>query len=118
MPRMPRLIAVTLVLLLGGVACNREVAGGKADGAAVFAEVCSRCHGPGGTPPASLATQLGVRDLRSPEFAARATLDSIKQQIAKGSSNAIMPPFAGTLSDAQIDAVAAYVLALSTVPAE
>ncbi len=112
MRRMPRLIAIALLVLVG---CDRQVAGGKADGAAVFAEVCARCHGPGGTPPASLAVQLGVRDLRSAEFAARATHLDVHRQVTQGSTNKIMPAFAGTLTEAQIDAVTAYVVALSTV---
>jgi quinoprotein glucose dehydrogenase len=107
---MSRLWIALLVLV---AACKGEVAGGKADGAAVFAEVCASCHGGGGTPPASMAAQLGVKDLRAPEFAARASLELIRTQVRNGSANKVMPAFGGTLTDPQIDAVAAYVLSLS-----
>ena len=58
------------LIVLGG--CSNEVAGGKADGAAVFAEACARCHGGGGKPSESMVAQLKVRDLTSAEFVADA----------------------------------------------
>jgi mono/diheme cytochrome c family protein len=99
------------LIVLGG--CSNEVAGGKADGAAVFAEACARCHGSGGKPSESMAAQLGVKDLTSAEFAARASHEMVEHQVRNGSDNKIMPSFAGALSEAQIDAVADYVLTLS-----
>jgi mono/diheme cytochrome c family protein len=100
-----------LLIVLG--ACSNEVAGGKADGAAVFAEACARCHGSGGKPSESMAAQLGVKDLTSVEFGARATREHVEKQVRHGSDNKIMPSFAGALNDAQIAAVADYVLTLS-----
>ena len=101
-----------LVVLLLATACHREVAGGKADGPAVFAETCARCHGAGGQPTDSNMKALGVRDLTSPEFQGRATAELVANQVRNGSSNGVMPPFAGALTDAQIEAVAQYVLTL------
>lgn len=100
-------------VLIVVAACSREVAGGKADGAAVFAQACSSCHGPNGSPTEALRAQLGVRDLTTPEFHARVTADLVRKQVKNGSANHVMPSFDGALSDAQIDAVAAYVLTLS-----
>jgi mono/diheme cytochrome c family protein len=97
----------------GCAGCDRSVAGGQADGRAVFAEVCARCHGPGGKPSESMRAQLGVRDLTSPEFAARVTRDLVLRQVQRGSDNKLMPAFVGAISDAQIDAVAAYVIELA-----
>jgi mono/diheme cytochrome c family protein len=105
---------LSLLIVLG--ACSNEVAGGKADGAAVFAEACARCHGGGGKPSESMAAQLGVRDLTSAEFAARASHELVEHQVRHGSDNKVMPSFAGALNDAQIAAVADYVLTLSKRP--
>lgn len=101
-----------LVLLLFAAGCHREVAGGRADGAAVFAEACSRCHGDTGKPSESMAAQLHVRDLTDPEFKARESHELIENQVRNGSANKVMPSFVGALTDPQISAVADYVLTL------
>jgi mono/diheme cytochrome c family protein len=113
-PCMSLVRALACLALLAS--CDRTIAGGRADGAAVFADACVRCHGDGGRPPETLQRQLGVRDLTSAEFRARATAASIADQIRRGSANKIMPGFAGQLTDAQIDAVTTYVLELSAPP--
>lgn len=98
-----------VLILLAVAGCSSEVAGGRADGPAVFAEACARCHGESGTPSPSLVAQLGVKDLTVTPL----TIERIEQQIRQGSDNKIMPAFAGVLKDDQIAAVAAYVLTLS-----
>jgi mono/diheme cytochrome c family protein len=98
------------VALLG---CNAEVAGGRADGAAIFAQACARCHGETGKPPEQMVRGLGVRDLTAPEFRDRATLALVQKQVREGSQNKIMPSYASSMSAAQIDAVAVYVLSLA-----
>ena len=107
---MPRPVLLAAVLIVA--ACDREVAGGSVDGAQVFAAACATCHGPTGQPPESMAAQLHVRDLTSAEFRARASAELIVSQVRHGSANKLMPAFAGTLSEPQITAVAAHVLAL------
>jgi mono/diheme cytochrome c family protein len=107
--------AAWIAIVVGAAAaCNGSVAGGAKDGAAVFAQACATCHGPTGAPSADMAAKLGVRDLTTPEFHARVTKELVAHQVRTGSSNHIMPSFDGALTDAQIDAVAAYVLTLST----
>jgi mono/diheme cytochrome c family protein len=109
-----RRAAVLAALALAG--CDAQVAGGRADGPAVFAEACARCHGPGGVPPASMVAQLGVKDLTSAHVRAQMSDEDVRRQIRQGSANRRMPGFEGALSDAQIEAVVAYVRALpSTV---
>jgi mono/diheme cytochrome c family protein len=102
-----------LVLISALIACNREVAGGKADGPAVFREACSRCHGESGAPSAALRAQLGVKDLTGAEVQARLSDEDIREQIRSGSENKRMPGFGSTLSDAQLDALVAHVRALA-----
>lgn len=101
---------VVVPMLVAG--CNRRVAGGSTDGAKVFAEACARCHGPGGKPPVQMVDSLGVRDLTADEFRDRRNRALIENQVRHGSGNGRMPAFAGALSEPQITAVAAYVMAL------
>lgn len=106
-----RRVALALALL-ALTACNRRVAGGSTDGAAVFAEACARCHGPGGQPPPQMVDSLGVRDLTAGEFRGRRSLAQIEDQVRRGSANGRMPAFTGALSEDQVKAVAAYVMTL------
>jgi mono/diheme cytochrome c family protein len=106
-PRLPRTVALAASSLLV-VGCGK-VAGGSVDGKAIFASACATCHGANGTPPASMVAQLGVRDLRSAEFRARATVELVEHQVLAGSKNKLMPSFAGALEPAQIKAVAEFV---------
>lgn len=108
------LVVVVAVAAPGGVACNREPAGGSTDGATVYATLCATCHGPDGRPPAAMVARLGVRDLTAPELRARIAASGpglVEQQVRHGSQNKLMPAFEGAISDAQIRAVAAYVAA-------
>mgnify|MGYP001570406966 CR=1 FL=1 len=106
-----RCSAVCLALAVGvAPACKAEVAAGSTDGAQVFREVCAHCHGALGAPPAQLAAT--VKDLTAAEFQARATLEVVREQVKHGSASKVMPAFADVLSEAQVDAVAGYVLTL------
>src|SRR5262245_10917019 len=102
------LLAIAVVAMLG--ACRGDIAGGSADGARVYAEACATCHGPVGVPPPARVSQLGVRDLTAPELRARITRDLVIAQVRRGSDNKLMPSFYGALTEAQIQAVADYVL--------
>ena len=101
--------ALAIGLALGAAACHREVAGGAADGPAVFAPACAQCHGPFGKPTASMVARLGVRDLTAPEFRARVSAALVEHQVRTGSQNKLMPSFEGAITDEQIRAVAAFV---------
>ena len=79
------------------------------DGAAVYARYCITCHGEAGKPTAQMVAQLNVRDLTAPELRARVTVPLVEHQVRSGSTNRLMPAFAGVLSDAQITAVATHV---------
>ena len=77
----------------------------------MYAAVCATCHGDKGKPSASMAAQLGVRDLTEAGFRARVTVALVEAQVRQGSANKLMPAFAGALNDAQITAVSAWVVA-------
>lgn len=91
------------------VACDRTVAGGSTDGAALYQASCATCHGETGKPPEAMAARLNVRDLTSPEVRARLTPAAVEKQIRTGSANKLMPSLEGALGDEQIKAIAAYV---------
>ena len=99
---MPR---VLLLLLLVGCDAGANLKDGKQ----VYEQVCITCHGPTGTPDATMVAKLGVKDLRAPALRAKITPYLVENQVAHGSQNKLMPAFGGALSDAQIKAVADYV---------
>ena len=101
-------------LLLAG--CRDSIAGGRADGAAIFSEVCARCHGPQGMPDAASVARLGVKPLTSDNVQHHLSDDDIRRQILRGSENKQMPAFAGALSDAQVAAVIRHVRSLGGGP--
>jgi mono/diheme cytochrome c family protein len=90
-------------------ACDRGGEGGATDGPALFHTWCATCHGEHGQPSATMIARLNVRDLTASEFRAKVTTALVVKQVRAGSQNKLMPAFAGALTDAQIDAVAAYV---------
>ena len=73
-----------------------------AAGAGIYQEVCSNCHGAGGLgsewAPALTTIALDVRD--------------VSALVLAGVNPPSMPAFAGTLTEAEIDAVAAYTVQL------
>jgi high-affinity iron transporter len=82
------------------------------DGARVYLERCSACHGDAGKGdgPAAAALVPRPRNLRDPAYWKDRTLEQIRAVVAKGKPGTMMQPFAGVLTDAEIDAVARHVL--------
>jgi mono/diheme cytochrome c family protein len=112
MPRRLVVLAAALLCLAAGTGCHDEVAGGRADGAAIFSEVCARCHGPDGVPDAANVARLGVKPLTSAHVKRELTDQDIRHQIMNGSRNKQMPSFAGALSDPQVEAIVKHVRTL------
>lgn len=100
---------LVLAIALLGAGCERKIAGGEADGAKIFAEVCSRCHGPKGEPNASMVARYGVKNLRSEHVQAEMSDGDIRRQILQGSKNKQMPSFEGAITEEQIAAVIGHV---------
>lgn len=100
-------------------ACG-DPTGGSTEGPVLFAKLCTQCHGPTGKPTESMAQALKVRDLTDPAVRATLTQARVKEQILQGSATKTMPSFQGLVTDAQADALAAWVVSeqFLTRPAE
>ena len=107
-------VAVAVVGLAFG--CDRTVAGGKADGAAIYRQVCAACHGSTGKPTPTLSAKYGVKDLTSAALHHRLSDEQIRDQIRLGSADKRMPAFGGTLTDDQLEAVVRHVRGLKGAP--
>jgi mono/diheme cytochrome c family protein len=99
---------VLLALLAGG--CNSSNDAGPAvavDPAAVYTQMCARCHGVDGRgDPVLKKTMPTMRDFADPELRARPN-DQVEQVIMAGKNQ--MPPFGGQLSLPKIQALTGYV---------
>ena len=80
----------------------------KATARATFQTKCAMCHGPDGA-GSEAGKSLNVPDLRSPEVQKLPDAELAKV-ISEGKGG--MPPFKGSLSEAQIHAMVTYVRSL------
>lgn len=100
------LVAALMVAGATGAHADDNTVGKK-----VYRERCSPCHGDAGDGkgPAAAAIQPPPRNFRDPEFWRARTPAQLKATVRDGRPGTMMSPFAGTLSEAEIDAVVAYV---------
>jgi len=79
-------------------------------GARLYAERCSPCHGEQGRGdgPTAPALQPPPRDFGAAAFWTGRTTAALRAVVKGGKPGTMMPPFAGVLSDAEIDAVVEY----------
>ena len=100
-------------ILLAGVASAAEP-----DGAKLYAERCSTCHGDDGKGDGPMAPALAPkpRNFRDAAFWSERTAAQVRTAIEKGKPGTMMPPFDGVLSDAEIDAVVRHVQHFAAAP--
>jgi cbb3-type cytochrome c oxidase subunit III len=79
----------------------------QVEAAKLFDKNCAKCHGKDGRAKTFRGKITGARNLTDDEWQARATDEQIKEAIKKGPDE--MPAFEKKLSEAEIDALAAYV---------
>lgn len=98
------------ILLSCGLAAGQELAAGAAsDGAAIFSQRCSKCHGDRGQGIASAVTIGG------PSLHAEHDLGNVMSAVESGPSH--MPAFSRILTSGQIQAVSQYVTSdLAIIP--
>lgn len=91
-------------LLIGGTAIAADQA------TTTFQSTCAPCHGANAHGDTSMGKSLHVPDLHS--AAIQKTPDAKLHEIISNGQNS-MPPFAGRLSDAEIDGLIAYIHSLA-----
>jgi mono/diheme cytochrome c family protein len=85
------------------------------DPAAIYSQMCARCHGADGRGDPELKKTLPVRDFSDPDFQRRAMTEEITRTIMTGKNQ--MPAFGGLLSAPKIQAISGYVRRLGRAPA-
>lgn len=85
-------------------------AAGQPDGAAIFKQNCSSCHGPGGK---------GVRDIHTPDFTnpqtqAKITDEQMTDIITHGKTGTMMPAWGSKITDEDILAVRGFLRSLAS----
>jgi len=86
------------------------------DPAALYAQMCARCHGPDGHGDPELKKTLPVRDFSDPTFQARASFEEIARTIMTGKNQ--MPAFGGLLSPPKIQSLSGFVKRLGRTGAQ
>lgn len=97
----------------GAAAGDEAPSGDTALGAQVFEANCATCHGPNGEGdgPAGAGLQPPPATFSDSEWKYGGDLSSVKNTINNGVPGTAMIPWKGTLTDAEIDAVARHVIA-------
>lgn len=110
--RSRRRIAVLVLLLASGPlpACSGE----PDPGARVWRKRCAACHGRDGAGKTRFAEGRPFADLTDSRWKHGPDRESIRRLVADGDPKSTMPPFKGTLTPEEIEAVVDYVLNLAT----
>jgi len=103
-------IAWAAFILLAGVPAAAEP-----DGAKVYAERCSGCHGDTGGGDGPAAAALVPRPKNFHELGGK-SVDELRAIVKKGKPGTMMTPFDAVLSDAEIDAVVRHVQHFAATP--
>ena len=93
------------------VGASGAVAADAGKGKSVYELRCAPCHGAagGGDGPAAAAITPAPRNFRDPAFWTGRTAEQLRLTVRDGRPGTMMAPFAGVLSDGEIDDVVAYV---------
>lgn len=97
-----RVLSTALLLALGTVVLTVPLrAADEPDGAALFKQKCSMCHGADGKGYAAIKTP----NFTDPKWQAGITDDQIVETIKNGKKGTPMPPFKDKLKDEEIQAL-------------
>ncbi|HMM34770.1 MAG TPA: cytochrome c [Thermoanaerobaculia bacterium] len=84
--------------------------------AGVWKRRCAACHGSDGAGRTRFAEGRPYADLTDGKWKHGPDREALRRLVAEGDPTSTMPPFAGTLSPEEIDAVVGWALALSARP--
>jgi cytochrome c oxidase cbb3-type subunit 3 len=105
-----RMASLSIVLSTGVLpACAPE----PVPGARLWRKRCSACHGPDGAGRTRFAEGRPFADLTDGRWKHGPDRDSLRRLVADGDPASTMPPFAGRLTPAEIDAVVDHALTLA-----
>ena len=102
---------ITTLALAAGLAAG--CAGPKDPGERVWKRKCAACHGSDGAGRTRFAENRPFADLTDGKWRHGPGREPIRKLVAAGDPRSTMPPFEGTLSPAEIDAVVGHVLKLA-----
>jgi mono/diheme cytochrome c family protein len=102
-------LAGAVLLLLGAYSTSTDAGpAAPVDPAALYSQMCARCHGVEGHGDPELKKQMPtIRDFSDPEFRGRARNEDIEQVIMAGRNQ--MPAYGGMLSLPKIQTLTGYV---------
>ncbi len=102
------------VMVLAGVLAVVSAAGLKAqqpvDAASLYARTCASCHGPKGTPAASMAQSMHVPDFAT---AIASVPDSTLRNTVVNGKGRMMPSYKTRLTTEQVAALVTYIRTFS-----
>lgn len=104
-----RLIACAgvIVALLAG-----DAAAAEPDGKALFASLCTPCHGDDGAGHTPLGRKWGIPDFGTADWQGARTDDAIAAAVRGGRPGTRMRPFGGRLTEAEIVALVRQIRSL------
>ena len=101
--------AVALLAALAAPGCSA----GEAPGERVWRRKCAACHGPDGAGRTRFAEGRPYADLTDGKWKHAPDRESLRRLVAEGDPASPMPPFTGTLTPEEIDAIVDWTLALA-----
>jgi mono/diheme cytochrome c family protein len=107
---MKRLLLAGLLLVVSGAAVRASAQ--AADGRAIYDENCKKCHGPTGTPPATMKQKFPKVAVFDASFVLSRSNDSVVTVLTKGKGED-MKSFKDKISKDEMEAVAKYVRELA-----
>ena len=99
-----------LLALVGAFVLAVPLRAQEADGAALFKQKCSMCHGADGKGFAAIKTP----DFTDPKWQAAITDDQIVETIKNGKKGTPMPPFKDKLKEEEIQALVKHIRSLNS----
>ncbi len=102
------MIAVALIAAGATSACTTD----PDPAARVWKRRCAACHGPDGAGRTRFGEGRPWADLTDGRWRHGPDRESLRRLVAEGDPASPMPPFAGTLSPAEIEAIVDWTLAL------